>query len=460
MKKKLNLNLKLLLPILVFLCLTMPFIKILPYMDGNIDFIQVLDFYSGGWKQYFANWNTVHPPLKLFIITPLFLIFGPSPLSYNLFGILFGSIGITSIFLLTKKIANEKAAFLTALFLSIYPLFISNSIFIMRDFMITSLILTSLYFYINKKYPLYSLFISLALLTKETAFILPIIIIFIEFFYLIIDKKNKINAYFFLKLFSLLSPIFIYYVWKIFLSTQGKKSWSEWIFTDNENKSAIFTIFNNLFTFNFFNPYAQAHIKQFIFLNFNWVYILIIICSFVFFSFKESNKIDIKSQESKTIFIVIIFVISYILSVLTLQTYTIPRYALPITPFILIGLGISLSKIKNNLLMKSAIIGVISIMVLSLFSSSDPIANYLWGKTKIFNQNIFAVNEHMAGNDGITYNLQYLLIAKQRSEIIQKSMNPNGINSKYCRWIFPDPNNEFKMISYLKLNLNLKCNQI
>ena len=61
--------------IFLFLILTLPFINTLPYMDGNIDFIQTLDFYTGGLNQYFFNWGTIHPPLKLVLITPFYFLF-------------------------------------------------------------------------------------------------------------------------------------------------------------------------------------------------------------------------------------------------------------------------------------------------------------------------------------------------------------------------------------------------
>lgn len=65
----------------------------------------------------------------------------------------------------------------------------------------------------------------------------------------------------------------------------------------------------------------------------------------------------------------------------------------------------------------------------------------------------------MAGNDGITYNIQYLLIAKERSKMI-KNAKGNELISGYCRWILPDPNNEVKMLKELKLNPALYCIQI
>ena len=444
--------------IILFLILTIPFVNVLPYMDGNIDFVQTLDFYQGGLSQYFSNWNTVHPPLKLLLTTPFYLIFGISPLSYSVLGIIFGIIRIISIYLLTKDLFGKFSGNLTVLFFSIYPLFIANSIFSMRDAILTSLIICSLLFYKKKNLILYALISSLAITTKETALLLPLIIIFIETIFFL--KSRKLNIKSFINYLSLFIPLVVYYIWKLVLNSYGKNSWSEWIFTEAENKDAIFTIINNLITFQFINPYSEWHWKQVIFLNFNWLFILIIISAIFLYIFNfKKIRLHKDTGNIKVLLVIILFVISYFLTVLSLQTYTIPRYALPVIPFLIIGLSKSITVLKNDIAIKTTGALVFVIILISLFYSADPIARKIWGNINIFNNNIYALNDHMAGNDGITYNIQYLLIARERSEMIRNATG-NELVSGYCRWILPDPNNEVKMLNEFKLNPALYCVQI
>ena len=185
---KLKENLILILAIFLFILLTVPFIATLPYMDGNIDFVQTNDFYSGGINQYFSNWNTVHPPVKLLIALPFYFLFGISSVSYSFPGILIGIAGIVGIYLLTKDLFDQKTANLTTVFFSIYPLFIANSIFVMRDYLLTIFLLISLLFYIRKKSILYAISCSLAILTKEPALLLPSIVVVVEIIELIIKR--------------------------------------------------------------------------------------------------------------------------------------------------------------------------------------------------------------------------------------------------------------------------------
>jgi len=44
------------IPILLFSFLFLPHITDIPYLDGNIDFVQCFDFYFGGFNEYFENW--------------------------------------------------------------------------------------------------------------------------------------------------------------------------------------------------------------------------------------------------------------------------------------------------------------------------------------------------------------------------------------------------------------------
>ena len=256
-----------------------------------------------------------------------------------------------------------------------------------------------------------------------------------------------------------MAPFGVYFIWKLVLDANNKSSWNEWIFTKTENKGALSTIINNLLSFNFINPYAFEHWKQLFFLNFNWIYFFIILLGFALYFLSRKKIFFYKNWRNlKVILIIFIFSISYLLTVLSLQTYTIPRYALPLIPFILIALAKSIVIFKNLYFQTMLILIVFGFLLTSLFFSLDPVATHLWGKTRIFDQKIYALNDQLAGNDGITYNIQYLLIAKNRSETILKaSKEKKPVSSPYCRWIFPDPNNETKMIKTLKIAINFDC---
>lgn len=444
--------------IFIFSILYLPFINSIPYMDGSIDLIRSSDFYHGGFNLYFHNWGSVHPPLKLFITNILFYLFGINTYSYNIIGFVFGILGIIFIYKLCENLFDKKTAFTSSLLLATSPIFLAVGIFGLTDYLTSILILISLNFYSKKNYLFYSLLCSLAVLTKETGLLLPITVFLIDSMYSLKQRHKilkKINLLI-SRLVYLFLPFITYYCWTLFMDMNGQTAWNDWNFSTTANKGSVYTIINNIFTFSFLNKYAYQNWAQLFLLNFNWIMWGIFSIGFTIYIFKNfikiKNNLLLGNQTTKTILILIIFPVLYIFTVLSFQTYTIPRYATPILTLLPIGISWSIVNFiyKSNLGLKLLFsILFFFIILLRLFYSVDPISLKLWGKTNILGENFYALNEYLAGNDGITYNMEYLFLAKKRSDQIFSAKN--HVLSNQCSWIFPDPNNDYKTIKVLNL---------
>src|SRR3989338_1271938 len=118
-----------------FFIFYLPFLKVIPYLDGNIDFVQAHDFYTGGFTKYFQNWASVHPPLKIILSSMLFVFFGFGVFAYNLLGLIFGVLGMLGMFGLAKKYGQKTAVFAVS-FLVTSPLFLATSVFSLTDFIL------------------------------------------------------------------------------------------------------------------------------------------------------------------------------------------------------------------------------------------------------------------------------------------------------------------------------------
>ena len=122
---------------------------------------------------------------------------------------------------------------------------------------------------------------------------------------------------------------------------------------------------------------------------------------------------------------------------------------------LIIGVSWTTVKIlnKNGILIKIFfLILFISITLLRLFISIDPVSIKLWGTTNILGQTFFSPYGRPTGYDGITYNMQYLFLVRDRSDKILKARH--YVISSQCQWIFPDPNNDYKILSILNLNID------
>lgn len=446
----------------IFLGLSLPAVNSIPYLDGNIDFVQSAQFFTEGISSYLENWRSVHPPFKIAVASLFFTIGGLNQYSYNLLGLSFGIIGIATIFFLSKELFGIQIARLSTLLLATSPLFISVGIFSQTDYLLTILILLSLYFYTKGNLWFYSVTSSVAALTKETALLLPTLVLLVELMYSL-KKFRPLNFVF------LCIPFLIIFSWFWYLKSNEVGTWGDWIFTETASKGSLYTIINNLLTFNFLNKYAYQNWLQLFILNFNWVYWLIVLFGLLsqIKNRKMLGNLFLKlyhaEAKTKTIIIAVMFIFGYFLAVLSFQTYTIPRYGLPIFPFLIIATSIVFIKLTaHNLILKIFSLTMLGIIVfLSLFFSLDPISKKLWKTTIIFSEQFYGLNQTLAGNDGITYNLQYLTIAKKRTKQIQSAKN-NRVISNDCYWVFPDPNNDRHTVQFLKLGIDdkLQCTTI
>lgn len=86
-------------------------------------------------------------------------------------------------------------------------------------------------------------------------------------------------------------------------------------------------------------------------------------------------------------------------------------------------------------------------MITSLFFSIDPVSRKIWGSIHVLGESFYALNEDKAGNDGLTYNFQFLLIAKNRTNLFFT----HNRSSESCNWVLADPNNDTKTLLILKL---------
>lgn len=442
----------LLIALAIFLMLIIPFINAIPYLDGNIEFIYIHHFYVGGFHEYFLRDPSVHPPFKVLLFSSLFHIFGISTFVYDIGGLFFGCFGIFSMYYLASRLFNKNTARISALLLATSPLFISTGIFSLGDFVITVFLIAGIAYYATSSYKRYAFFASCAVLQKETALLLPLVILFVEVCYL--NKKSL------RKLTYLFIPFVSFGLWMLFLRSNHQEAWQAFLFTPTASKGTFYTVIYNLVTFHFLNPYGYQQWLHLFVLNFNWIYWIIIFISLIFYkrellSWRKIKEfIVVNNQKTKTILILILFFISYFFAVLTIQTFTIPRYTLPLLPFVYLLVSYAIGKInkRSSFVYYGILVLLINVGFINLFFSADFISRMIWGETTVLGETFYDLPNHLAGNDGITYNMQYVSLVKKRTEqLYQPAINFNGIAID-CAKLFPDPKNDFKTLHILRIN--------
>ncbi len=369
--------------ITLYTLLFLPFFTLLPYLDGYNEFYLAYSFFKGN---YFEHWLEYEPPIKSILLTVFFHLFGIY--SYTFAGYLLGLLGIISIFLITKKLFDKKTALLASYLLATSGLYVSTSVFSLNDFMVTIFILLSFALYVHKKYIVYAVCITIGVLSKETTILFPLSI-------LLVDLYRKRFRY------TDLLPFLALLIWILYVHLSGHALWNDWNFSKTASGGSLYTIANNIVTLSVFNQYAYENWLHLLFLNFNWVFWILTILYVI------------KGKRNDNFYILVLFAFLYSFLVLSFQTFSIARYVLPILPFLYIY---SASYISKSSYQKYLIPLVVLVIVLSLFSSSDPISNMIWRKDTLLSEKVYTSN--LDGRDGMTYNMEFLFAAKRRNAII------------------------------------------
>ncbi len=376
--------------IAVFVILFVPYLFLIPGNDGGLEYMFAHQWYVGNNSLHILS---LHPPFKLMLFSLFFRLFGYQ--STGFIGLFFGILGIYTMYRIARKLFDEKVAIISSVLLATSGLFLSVGIFGIHDFLMTILILLAYLFYLDSKYIYYAIFASLAVLTKETAIFFAVSIVISD----ILVKKNVTFATF--------VPLVILAWYVEFVHFSGYHLWNEWNFSPTAKDGSILTMINNIVTLKLFNTYAYENWLHLFIFNFNWVYWIFAIVSLTY----------IKTTEMKKALAPIgIFFCIFRITVLSFQTFRINRYILPLLPFVYLFAGLGVSKVRFQPVFITLLI-VVSFV--SLSSSVDPLSNAIWPKIQVLGQSVY-LKQKLDGDDGITYNMQYLSIMKSRTDMINQ----------------------------------------
>jgi 4-amino-4-deoxy-L-arabinose transferase-like glycosyltransferase len=115
-----------------------------------------------------------HPLLFAFIYGTWFKVFGTSVLFVHLFSLLISILLVVTTYLFGKKYFSEQTGLIAAILLLIQPVFIAQSTLVLPEVMLALFCLLSIYYYLNHQYIVSGLLGGLAILTKETAIVMPL----------------------------------------------------------------------------------------------------------------------------------------------------------------------------------------------------------------------------------------------------------------------------------------------
>jgi 4-amino-4-deoxy-L-arabinose transferase-like glycosyltransferase len=122
-----------------------------------------------------------HPLLFTFFTASVFRIFGDSVLTGHLFSLALGLITLVLFFLFARKEFGPAIGFFSTILLMAQPIFFTLSGLILPEMMLTLFTILSIWGIIRERWVLYAIAGSLAMLTKESAIVIPLVALIVIF---------------------------------------------------------------------------------------------------------------------------------------------------------------------------------------------------------------------------------------------------------------------------------------
>ena len=220
-----------------------------------------------------------HPLLFYFIHSVAFRIFGPELITGHSVALVISVIFIIYFYFKIAKWINPLTALVAVALLLVQPLFYAQSVLVLPEILLAFLGFGAIASWINEKRWQYFIWCSLALLTKETAVVFPMVALGITIFHLLGNLRTNWKTLLSKALFSL-SPFLVLLVFLVIQKFQH--GWFFFPYHMDLMKIGIERII----------VLSKGFGRFFFFLQGRWAYSLLIVIGIVLIYFSEARVIN------------------------------------------------------------------------------------------------------------------------------------------------------------------------
>lgn len=310
----------------------------------------------------FLTIKDVHPPLYYFLLHFWIRLFGDVEYVTRSLSLLFlFLLFLSSFFLIKELLKSWKLSLMGSLAILLNPFLIEYAFEVRAYMMFAFLIVTATLFYIKRKYFLFSLFLTLAILTHN--FGVFFLVAFVAF-WIYEQRKSLLNSWVkFSRSFAL--PILLFLGWSVFL-------WNQWVrvaegfWIGPKNSSIFIDAFRSFFQGSLDYPTRAM------------LYNLTVVLVFLGFSYLvvKATKNE-ESPRNESLILVFLFSIPFLI-VYAISSFWVPiyheRFLIPILPIFIILIVYSLFKLgKMNTSLSYLIFALSLTYLLFAVQSSEEI---------------------------------------------------------------------------------------
>lgn len=403
-------------------------------LDPMVIYRESTQYYEGGLRELASMGYALHPPLINILVTISFVIFGKSPLSYNLLGTILYCITSIGLYFYLKKRFSRTTAIVTSVLLFCNPLVVVNYFHLGNDALILCALIWGIIAFDYRKYISLGFVLGLMVLMKETALIIVIGLLFAVIVRFIVEqwKTKKVNRSEIRRaMIMFLIPVIIFAWWRLTLKSYNLSEWHDLTFAP-QGISSFKLVLQNLYTFGFLNKFLAGNLESLLLFNFQWVYVMFaLVFSILFFGTQKF----IYTKEQKSVIYTLGFIsLSFVILALSFQTFTVLRYSLPCLLLIFLWIGICISSISKRVI-KVLVFSILFIVcIVSNFFSVDPVTRIKNpGAIKVHNNTFYNLSWWYFGPDRIIYNLEYFKALETHNRIVKQYIESGAdILLTYC----------------------------
>lgn len=268
-----------------------------------------------------ADLSRGHPLMFHFLAALWMKIFGNGVLSGHSFVLAISVFLIVCTYLFCKKFFSERVGFIAGLLLSVQPLFITQSVFLMPEMLMALWTMLCLFVFFEGRKFLFLIFGTAMMLTKESGYVLPAILFIAEVFVFFFSKQKSSRS-FLGKLLLICIPVFVASIF--YILQKNKFGWFFYPFHMDHISSSLKVFPENLQNeaAYLFIYYGRNGISIFVIISLIWILTL--------------PKFGFTQNEKKILPVLSLYIVLYL--VFSALNFYIPRYLMcAFPPFIIIG---------------------------------------------------------------------------------------------------------------------------
>ncbi|MBE0648592.1 MAG: glycosyltransferase family 39 protein [Bacteroidales bacterium] len=290
-----------------------------------------------------------HPLLFTFITALVFKLFGETVLAGHIYAMSVTVLTVVVFFLFARKEFNPLTAFFASILLMIQPTFYTMSVIVLPEMMLTLFSILSVWGIVRHRWILYAVSSSLAIMTKESAIVIPAVAMLVLFIEAL--SKRELFSLKSIKLFSLsLVPLLVFGLFLIVQKIQN--GW--YLFPEH--------IGYIHFTWDTIYPIGQRILNE-MFINFGkWPTGVSFLAGIVLCIFRKQLKIPLNANAIMVFSLFVLFVFLF-----AVFNYYLTRYILYGIPFIILGGVHTFFKVTERIVPRFRFMGPVLVTALAAF---------------------------------------------------------------------------------------------